>query len=325
MSKDQNHSNVSMGGENTIPAEAHEARPMKPIISYYGGKQRLASRICGLIPRHTVYVEPFCGGAAVFFRKPWPTVKSNHHYYEVLNDTNGDIVNLYRCFQDKDKAERLIHRLQFTLYARVEHALRKQPTDDPVERAARFYCDVQMSFSNIVGGGWGTSVFGRNSAATWANKIASLPQYLERMAAVHIECEDALQIIRRWDSPQTFFYCDPPYPGTDAGHYSGYSLQDLGNLVDVLEGCQGSFILSNYDQPAIIFPYDWVRYEIKTVCSARKRVGYDRSKKKNESSQKRERVEVLWRRFNRVPVREEIQRLYDSGAYDCFAAPVGGG
>lgn len=47
---------------------------MKTPIAYYGGKQRLASRIVKLMPKHTVYVEPFCGGAAVLFVKPFPSI-----------------------------------------------------------------------------------------------------------------------------------------------------------------------------------------------------------------------------------------------------------
>lgn len=38
-------------------------------ISYYGGKQRLISKILPLIPEHNLYCEPFLGGAAIFFAK----------------------------------------------------------------------------------------------------------------------------------------------------------------------------------------------------------------------------------------------------------------
>lgn len=33
-------------------------------LTFYGGKQQLASRIVALMPAHRVYLEPFCGGAA---------------------------------------------------------------------------------------------------------------------------------------------------------------------------------------------------------------------------------------------------------------------
>ena len=42
---------------------------MKTPLTYYGGKQQLATRIVRLIPEHTLYCEPFIGGGAVFFQK----------------------------------------------------------------------------------------------------------------------------------------------------------------------------------------------------------------------------------------------------------------
>jgi DNA adenine methylase len=42
---------------------------MKTPLSYYGGKQHLASKILDLIPEHRIYCEPFLGGGAVFFAK----------------------------------------------------------------------------------------------------------------------------------------------------------------------------------------------------------------------------------------------------------------
>lgn len=60
---------------------------MKPPFSYYGGKQRIASKIVPLLPPHTVYVEPFAGGAAVFFEKGRPETGNKSAYREVLNNT----------------------------------------------------------------------------------------------------------------------------------------------------------------------------------------------------------------------------------------------
>jgi DNA adenine methylase len=288
---------------------------MKPVINYYGGKQRMASKIVPLIPQHTVYVEPFCGGAAIFFAKPCPKV-TNKHYREVINDHDKRLINFYE--QLRDNGQSLIDALRLTLYSEHEHQIAKELNcENKLEAARRYYVNVQQSFVNRLGGGWGRTVYGTNQAATWANKIEELPKYLDRMASVHIACNDALKIIKQWDSPQTFFYCDPPYPGTDCGNYKGYTLEHFQALVSTLDTCQGSFILSNYDQP-IEMPKDWERYEFEAYASSRRRVGYDRSKKADESNQNRKRTEVVWRRFAKVPVREEIQKLYDSGAFDCF-------
>jgi DNA adenine methylase len=55
-------------------------------LSYYGGKQTLASRILELIPPHRLYCEPFLGGAAIFFAKEQSRV-------EIINDADGELVN----------------------------------------------------------------------------------------------------------------------------------------------------------------------------------------------------------------------------------------
>jgi DNA adenine methylase len=65
---------------------------MKTPLSYYGGKQQLAKLILGLIPNHRIYCEPFIGGAAIFFAKEPSKV-------EVINDTNGEIINFYEVLK----------------------------------------------------------------------------------------------------------------------------------------------------------------------------------------------------------------------------------
>lgn len=295
---------------------------MKPVISYYGGKQRQAKNIVPLIPKHTVYVEPFAGGAAIFFSKPWPNVSNTHHYREYLNDKDERLINFYRVLQTPEKREALIERLSLTLFSEAEHAKAKDlESGSDIDRAWAYYVNIQQSFSNVIGRGWSRSVFGENSQASWLNKVSRLPDYLERMASVGVTCQDALKVIEQLDSPQTFFYCDPPYPNADQGHYTGYGIADFQALVDMLDRCQGSFLLSNYEQPEAKIPDNWERFEFHAVTSGLRRVGYDRGKKTDESRQNRKRTEVVWRRFNRVPVRPEIQALYTSGAFDCFASP----
>lgn len=62
---------------------------LKTPITYYGGKQRLCQKIINMIPHHHLYCEPFVGGGAVFFAKA-PSV------VEVINDTNGELINFYK-------------------------------------------------------------------------------------------------------------------------------------------------------------------------------------------------------------------------------------
>ena len=65
----------------------------KPIIPWMGGKTKLAKFILSFFPPHTCYAEPFAGGASLFFAK-------EQSRCEVLNDQNGELMNLYRVVQN---------------------------------------------------------------------------------------------------------------------------------------------------------------------------------------------------------------------------------
>jgi len=285
--------------------------PMKPLFGYYGGKQRMVPNLLPLLPRHTVYVEPFCGGAALFWAKPQRT--DGRNYREVLNDKNGQLVNLYRVMQNEATAKALIHKLVFTPYARAEHAkamaIYKNGSDCPIESAWAFYVNVNMSFAHKLNGGWGFSIFGGNQASAFANRLTQLAGQFERLNGVHIEQRDAIEIIKQWDSPQTLFYCDPPYPGTNQGHYAGYTHDDFLQLVEALDQCEGSFLLSNYDQPGI--PSHWERFEFKATMYAKGNTGHGgEARRQKLTRDNTERTEVVWRMDRSHNMRGDLLQLF---------------
>ncbi len=75
---------------------------MNTPITYYGGKQKMASLIVSLIPPHLLYCEPFVGGGAVFFHKsPSPA--------ECINDYSGHVANFYQVAKSDFPAETTAH------------------------------------------------------------------------------------------------------------------------------------------------------------------------------------------------------------------------
>jgi len=245
----------------------------RPLLSYYGGKQRVAAKICSLMPPHSIYVEPFCGGAAVLFSKGIPGVANTHHYREVLNDRDERLVILYRVCQDAHLRAQLLDRLRATPFSRAEHQRAGAILDAPdghteVERAWAIYVELNQGYASLIGGGWRASPRGQNQAATWDSRLGRLEGAMERLADVALECDDALAVIKRWDTPATCFYVDPPYPETDQGHYSGYTQEDFEALIDVLKSIKGSAMVSCYGNPAI--PKNWARFEIPSICQTAK-------------------------------------------------------
>lgn len=276
---------------------------IKPPFSYYGGKQKIVRHIIPHIPQHSVFVEPFCGGATLLFAKPDYTTGNNHDYIEVINDTNEDVHNFF--IQLRDNGEELCRMLELSLYSQYEYKLSElYDGDDKLMKAYYFYINIMQSFSNKLNGGWSTALF-NNKVYSYKNKCGVLNHYIDRMRSIYISCEDALRCIERWDSPYTFFYCDPPYPEAEQGHYKGYSQDDFENLLDTLSKCEGSFILSCYPNDAV--PKEWKKVEFKTIMSASK-----------DKSVDKERTECIWIRQAKGEPRKDILKIYEKQRQLCF-------
>jgi len=118
-----------------------------PIVPWIGGKRRLADRILPYFPAHKCYVEPFAGGAALFFLRPVPAE------VEVLNDVNGELVNLYRVVQHH--LEEFVRQFKWALTSRqvfkwLQSSRPETMTD--IQRAARFYYLQHNAFGGLVDG-----------------------------------------------------------------------------------------------------------------------------------------------------------------------------
>jgi DNA adenine methylase len=215
---------------------------MRTPLSYYGGKQQLASRILGMIPEHQLYCEPFCGGAAIFFAKAPSRV-------EIINDTNGEIINFYEVLQRDFTA--LEKEIAISLHSRKQHRQAEVVYANPdmfdrVKRAWAVWMLANISYGCKLNGSFGYDRTGTNSKKM-ANKRANFNvDYAIRLQEVQIECCDALRIIKSRDTPETFFYLDPPYVGTEMGHYDGYTQMDFDALLELLTTIQGKFLLSSF-------------------------------------------------------------------------------
>jgi len=195
-----------------------------------------------MIPEHRIYCEPFCGGAAVFFAKEPSRV-------EVINDANGELVNFYEVLRRDFSA--LEREIQISLHSRRQHhrasVIHENPEMfDRVKRAWAVWMLANGSYGCKLNGTFGYDRTGSVSKKL-ANKRAGFgADYAIHLQRVQIECCDALRIIGSRDTPESFFYLDPPYVGTDQGHYDGYTQEDFDALLGRLEGIRGKFLLSSF-------------------------------------------------------------------------------
>lgn len=221
-----------------------DAKPLKSPLGYLGGKSRLAKRIVERIPSHTCYVEPFCGGAWVYFTKKPSRV-------EILNDRDSELVKFWSVI--RHHLPEFLRCLDFSIVSREQFDYDKKlkPSSlTDVQRAVLYYRQQRMGF----GGKTVNRTFGTSSVRPSSLNLLNVEDQLRvthrRMARTTIENLDACKCILKYDSPKTFFYIDPPYWNADFYAVS-FSGKDFENLADTLRGVQGKFMLSLNDTPEV--------------------------------------------------------------------------
>lgn len=218
---------------------------MKTPVIYYGGKTSMLPVILPMIPEHKVYTEVFFGGGAVFFGKRKSKV-------EIVNDQLEIVVNFYQVL--RTHFTELNKLIQQTIYAKVlfEKALlimRNRSLFTPVERAWAFWMTTNFAHGQNISHGSMRNSNGENGSPpiTMQRKKALFTEKLhKRIEHLIIENKDALTLLKTYNNADAFHYLDPPYPGAMQGHYAGYTMDNLQELLEWCVTCKGKFILSNY-------------------------------------------------------------------------------
>lgn len=201
--------------------------------------------ILPLIPDHHLYTEVFCGGGAIFWAKqPSPI--------EVINDKNSCLTTFYKVL--KQDFEALKQAIESTLHSREAYRkalnIYRNPSGySELEIAWAVFVSCNQSFLCIIGGGWAYQRLGKNrSAIKFDNAKVNVSKVLsDRLARVSVENDDALAVLRRFDCDGAFHYIDPPYIGTDCGHYGGYGEDQFAALLEWLAQAKGKWLLSSFD------------------------------------------------------------------------------
>ena len=216
----------------------------KPFFSWMGGKRRLAKHIIPEFPDHTCYVEPFAGAAAIFFMKEPSKV-------EVINDRNGDVVNLYRVVQHH--LEEFIRQFKWALVSReIFKWLNETPVDTltDIQRAARFFYLQQTAFGGKTTG----RSFGTATTKPANLNLLRIEQTLSdahlRLSRCYIENMDWLQCMKKYDREHTLHYLDPPYWQT-TGYAHEFPYEHYIWIADAMANMKGKVVMSINDHPDI--------------------------------------------------------------------------
>ncbi|MEW6306764.1 MAG: DNA adenine methylase [Verrucomicrobiota bacterium] len=228
---------------NALPPSSPEefSSRTKPILRWPGGKSRHLKTILPMIPPHVCYCEPFAGGLAVLLAKERSPV-------EVINDINGDLVALYLNIQRH--LPEILRQIELVVSSRkLFHLYAKQPGLTEIERAIRFFIRNRTSFGGNMhsfavaktkGGGAG---FNRER-----NKrlVMAAHQRLDNVVIEHTTYERCFD---NYDSPESVFFCDPPYLNCKIDAYEGWTEEDLRKFRRRLERLKGKWIVTLDDCP----------------------------------------------------------------------------
>lgn len=248
------------GAANVGPSRRPEvakprSRHWRHLIAFgwYGGKFSHLNWLLPLLPYTHHYCEPFAGSAAVLLnREPSPV--------ETYNDIDGEVANFFRVL--RDKTNELIKAIGLTPFSREEFAIAvSEPTEklSDLERARRFFIRARQVRTGLAQtasiGRWanckGTSRAGMAGAVSrWLGSVEGLPEIAQRLVRVQIENRPAVEVIRLYDSKDTLFYCDPPYPHATRGDSKAYKYEmadrDHIELSRVLRNAKAKVAISSY-------------------------------------------------------------------------------
>jgi DNA adenine methylase len=236
--------------------EAQTPRRNRKLIAFgwYGGKFSHLSWLLQHLPECHHYCEPFAGSAAVLLNRPPSPV-------ETYNDIDGDVTNFFRVL--RSSTDEILKAIALTPFSREEFYRAVTTTDveelSDVERARRFFIRARQVRTGLAQtaslGRWAncknTSRAGMSGVVSrWLGSVEMLPEIAHRLLRVQIENRPALDVIKLYDSRETLFYCDPPYPHESRGDAKAYGFEmtdaEHTELAARLETISGKAVISGY-------------------------------------------------------------------------------
>jgi len=243
---------------------------------WYGGKYSHLAWLLPLLPSTKHFCEPFGGSGVVLLnREPSPI--------ETYNDIDGDVVNFFRVL--RKKPEELLEKLYLTpfSYEEFKRACELKGNNElpDVESARLFFIRAEQVRIGLAQeatpGRWAWCRFTSRrgmagGVSRWLAKVEGLQDIVERLRRVQIENKPAIDVIKLYDSPETLFYCDPPYPHESRGdpRAYGYEMSDKEHeeLAEVLLSVKGLVALSSYRCSLMNRLYkNWTCIEAQTKIS----------------------------------------------------------
>jgi DNA adenine methylase len=220
-----------------------EIKGLKPLFCRQGNKYLMRKEIKAVIPDHRVYVELFAGSGAIFFSKE----KAEKN---VLNDLDSSITKFYntvkRISYDDDKDNPNLKTIPSIRKWYKKHYQDKEGLNYLIAekiRTCNGFSAVPITNPNNIY---------QSHDPLGRIKDGMFEKYKDKLKDVIISNADYAVPVKKYDSPDTFFFIDPPYENTlksfDYAEDTGF---DFIRLRDVLKTIKGKFLMTINDSPNI--------------------------------------------------------------------------
>ena len=232
------------------------------LLRRLGNKAKIADKIEQYFPKYDLWIEPFFGEGGMFFNKKY---QAKHN---IVNDIDGDVINLYTVLRDhkeelrKQIALMPIHNDLFQYWC-------KNKEQDPILQAVRFLFLSNFSFL----GTGGCLRFGMfNSKKILLNNIDLTYNKLQFVQFNNTDCIKFLKSIpynNINDKIRSFIYLDPPYINTVNNYTQGFTQDNVVQLLDFLQDYNVKFAYSEFDNDFIMQQIKLRKLNYVSICERR--------------------------------------------------------
>ena len=195
--------------------KAEDLEKARRPFAVYGSLERQHEDLLKMVPPHERYVEVFAGAGELI----WNKARSKE---EILNDLDPNMTFRFNFLREMTPQQLAALKARSWLFSwdKTKQFLDEKQNGglpkDPVERFYRLCYAYRFARPNPRGGG-PVSIYrwqARHGQTPEADVPARLPAGKERLQGVKVRQEDYRKILKGLDGAETFFFADPPYPGT---------------------------------------------------------------------------------------------------------------
>jgi site-specific DNA-adenine methylase len=204
----------------------------------YAGKRFLAHKIASFFPYHRIYCEPFAGGAAVLYAK-------DQSPKEIINDKDPTVAMMHRFVRDHTVEDRnALAKREWRILRETHERLKKMTPENERDKFYQAYYLTRSSYGKMRGRG-----FNQANEGVLIDFENNIRRAQERLRKVEIHNKDYQKVLEDYDSTETLYYLDPPYPET-------FNLKDLGfdeqEFLKTLKTLKAKWIVS--------YPFERAKY-----------------------------------------------------------------